>query len=134
MHLECVSLYASTAHNNPSMPISMTVGFGLVGLYSMIRILRLQKSPDTIRPIVQPWKFEGFRRFLRQLAASSLENGGYAGNQMLMLYFLSRAGTGMLSANTCAMRIGMLGYSLFAQPMSQLVQAGLGGGDTAGGG
>lgn len=123
MTLALFGLFAAKALNNLSLPISMTAGFGIVGLYSIIRILRLQKSPDAVAPVVRPWKFEDFRRFLRQLAASSVENGGYAGNQMLMLYFLSRAGTGMLSANNCAMRIGMLGYSLFAQPMAQLVQA-----------
>ena len=35
----------------------------------------------------------------------------------------SRVGTGAISANNYAMRIGMLGYSLFAQPLAQLMQA-----------
>jgi peptidoglycan biosynthesis protein MviN/MurJ (putative lipid II flippase) len=40
-----------------------------------------------------------------------------------MLYFMARAGTGAISANNCATRIGMLGYSLFAQPLVQLLQS-----------
>jgi peptidoglycan biosynthesis protein MviN/MurJ (putative lipid II flippase) len=66
----------------------------------------------------------GFRRFLRQLGASSLENLGYSGNQLLLVYFVARdGGQGAVSANTFAMRVGMIGFSLLSQPLAQLLQA-----------
>ncbi len=42
---------------------------------------------------------------------------------MLILFCMARAGTGEISANNCASRIGMLGFSLLVQPLSQLMQA-----------
>jgi len=51
-----------------------------------------------------------------------VENGGFIANQALLLYFLARLGTGVVSANNCAMRIGMLGYSLLSMPLTSLVQ------------
>ena len=109
--------------NNLSLPVSMTAGFGLVGLYSFVHILGSQRLPSRHFPLITVWKVREFRRFLRQLAASAVENAGFIGNQFLLLYFLARLGTGVISANTCAMRIGMLGYSLLSQPFSNLVQA-----------
>jgi peptidoglycan biosynthesis protein MviN/MurJ (putative lipid II flippase) len=123
MTIVLFGLYAAKALNNLSLPISMTIGFSIVGLYSLVRIVWLQKRPGDIRAIANPWIFEEFRRFLRQMAASALENGGYAANQMLMLYSLSRVETGTLSASNCAMRIGTLGFTLFGQPVAQLVQS-----------
>ena len=123
MTLVLFGLYAARALNNLSLPISMTIGFGIVGLYSIVRIVWVQKLPGRIELIAKPWKFDDFRRFMRQLAASALENAGYAGNQILMLYSLSRVGTGTLSASNCAMRIGTLGFTLFGLPVAQLVQA-----------
>ena len=123
MTLVLFGLYAAKALNNLSLAISMTIGFGIVGLYSMVRIVGEQKLPSRIELIAKPWKSEDFRRFMRQFAASAVENAGYAGNQILMLYSLSRLGTGTLSASNCAMRIGTLGFTLFGQPVAQLVQA-----------
>jgi putative peptidoglycan lipid II flippase len=123
MTLALFGLYAVGVLNDLSLPISMTIGFGVVGLYSIIRIGWLQKLPRGLGLIAKPWKCEDFRRFLQQLTASALENGGYAGNQLLMLYSLSRVGTGALSASNFAMRIGTLGFTLFGQPVAQLVQA-----------
>jgi putative peptidoglycan lipid II flippase len=109
--------------NNLSLPISMTIGFGAVGLFSLIRIVWSQRFPSNLKSMVSVWSLPEFRRFLRQLGASSVENGGFAGNQLLLVYFLAQAGTGMVSANICAMRIGLLGYTLLAQPLAILVQA-----------
>ena len=124
MTLVLLGLYAARLLNELSLPISMTAGFSLIGLYSLIRILY---SPSGLslafRSILSTWRAPDFRRFLRQLTASSTENLGFAANQLLLLYFLARAGTGAVSANNCAMRIGMLGYGLLAQPLAQLVQA-----------
>jgi putative peptidoglycan lipid II flippase len=120
--LALFGLYAAGRLNNLSLPLSMTVGFGLIGIYSAGCILRSQPLPK-IGSLLSLWGVPQFRSFLRQLAASSLENIGFAGNQLLMLFFISRAGTGVLSANNCAMRIGMLGFSLLTQPLAQLVHS-----------
>src|SRR5206468_7064194 len=71
---------------------------------------------------LQPWRFAEFRTFLRQLTASSVESVGYTSNQFLLIHFLTLSGTGAISANNCASRIGMLGYSLLAQPLGQYMQ------------
>lgn len=123
MTLALFFLYAIGHLNNLSLPISMAVGFSLVGFYSLIRILWSQPAPSAMAAVLFPWKNSEFRAFLRQLGASSLENGGFACNQLLLVYFLAQAGTGVVSANTCGMRIGLLGYSLLAQPLALLVQA-----------
>ena len=73
--------------------------------------------------MIAVWKVPECRHFLRQLAASAVENAGFIANQSLLLYFLARLGTGVISANNCAMRIGMLSYSLVSQPLFNLVQA-----------
>ena len=123
MTLVLFGLYAAGRLNNLSLPISMAAGFGLVGLYSFVCTVSSNPFPARIASLVAIWRFPDFRKFLRQLAASSCENSGSAGNQLLMLYFLSQEGTGVVSANTCAMRIGLLGYSMVSQPLAQMVQA-----------
>jgi hypothetical protein len=123
MTLVLLALYAAHLLNELSLPISMAAGFGLVGVYSLFCIWSAADAKRAPIPILSVWRAAEFRRFLRQLAASSTENVGFAANQLLMVYFLARAGTGIVSANNCAMRIGMLGYGLLAQPLAQLVQA-----------
>jgi peptidoglycan biosynthesis protein MviN/MurJ (putative lipid II flippase) len=129
MTLALLALYATHTLNNLGLPISMGVGFCLVGAYAFVRIVKL--NPDSLRlgHLANTQKMPDFRAFLRELSASSIENLGYAGNQLLILLFLARAGTGAISANNCGMRIGMLGFSLLAQPLAQLVQAKLCGGN-----
>jgi hypothetical protein len=100
----------------------MSAGFALVGLYSLVRIGRSQHLLRGGSPVIAVWKVPECRHFLRQLAASAVENAGFIANQSLLLYFLARLGTGVISANNCAMRIGMLGYSLFSMPLTSLVQ------------
>ncbi len=122
MTLWLIGIYAAGALNDLSLPVSMAAGFGLVGLYALIRIVALQ--PASFRFAAAPvWKIPAFRAFLRQLGASSLENAGFAANQLLIIYSMSRSGVGIVSANNCAMRIGLLGYTLMSMPMAQLVQA-----------
>jgi putative peptidoglycan lipid II flippase len=123
MTLALFAAYAAGKLNNLSLPASMTVGFSCVGLYSLVRILGSRPSLTLRTPLLAVWKIPQFRRFLRQLGASAVENAGFIANQILLLYFLSRLGTGVVSANNCAMRIGMLGYSLLSQPLSNLVQS-----------
>jgi peptidoglycan biosynthesis protein MviN/MurJ (putative lipid II flippase) len=100
----------------------MAAGFALVGLYSLVRIGRSQHLLRRGSPLIAVWKAAECRHFLRQLAASAVENAGFIANQSLLLYFLARLGTGVISANNCAMRIGMLGYSLLSMPLTSLVQ------------
>jgi peptidoglycan biosynthesis protein MviN/MurJ (putative lipid II flippase) len=124
MTLVLLALCATHLLNELSLPISMAAGFGLVGAYSLFCIWSAaDRKRASAASILSVWRAADFRRFLQQLAASSTENLGFAANQLLMVYFLARAGTGMISANNCAMRIGMLGYGLLAQPLAQLVQA-----------
>lgn len=123
MTLALLALYAAGALNNLGLPISMAIGFGLTGLYSFVRIVWSQPWTTTLRGLLSTWKLPDFRRFLRQLTASSIENLGYAANQLLILFFLARTGGGAVSANNCAMRVGMLGYTLLGIPFAQLVQA-----------
>jgi peptidoglycan biosynthesis protein MviN/MurJ (putative lipid II flippase) len=128
MTLALLALYAAHALNNLGLPISMTVGFALVGLYASVRVIGLNVAGSkpgmpNVGALWATWRQPDFRAFLRELGASSIENLGYAGNQLLILFFLARAGTGAISANTCGMRVGLIGYSLLAQPLAQLVQA-----------
>jgi putative peptidoglycan lipid II flippase len=116
-------LYAVGRLDNLSLPVSMTAGFGVVGVYALVRIVLLQPQTFRVWALVSFWRIAQFRIFLRQLGASSLENAGFAANQLLILHFLAGYGTGVISGNNCAMRIGMLGYTLMAIPMGQLVQA-----------
>ncbi len=129
MTLTLLALYATHTLNNLGLPISMGVGFCLVGAYAFARILRSSPGSLRLHLLGSTWKMPEFRAFLRELSASSIENMGYAANQLLILFFLARAGTGAISANNCGMRIGMLGFSLLAQPLAQLVQAKLCGGN-----
>ena len=124
MTLALLALYAAHLLNELSLPISMALGFGLIGIYSLGRVVQVgRRSDSSWGSMLSVWRDSEFRRFLRQLTASSTENAGFAANQLLVVYFLARAGTGSISANNCAMRIGMLGYGLLAQPLAQLVQA-----------
>jgi peptidoglycan biosynthesis protein MviN/MurJ (putative lipid II flippase) len=123
MTLALLAIYFVGALGNLTLPISMTVGFVLVGGFSLVCLLRAHPLTQSREVVLFPWRLPEFRAFLRQLGASSFENCGFAMNQLLLLYFLARAGTGAVSANNCAMRIGTLSYSLLAVPLLQLVQA-----------
>ncbi len=116
-------IYLAGKLGNLSLPISMTAGFALTGLVSCGLVLFREKPIAGARGILRPWKSDGFPAFAWQLGASSLENLGYSANQMLILFFMAGAGTGAVSANNCAGRIGLLGFSLLVQPLSQLMQA-----------
>lgn len=123
MTLALVGMYFVGAMGNLSLAISMSIGFLAVGAVSAISLMMAEKPFQRPVQLFRPWKFDGFRRFTKHLTASSIETAGYSVNQFLLLYFMARAGTGAISANNCATRIGMLGYSLFAQPMILLLQA-----------
>jgi glycosyltransferase involved in cell wall biosynthesis len=118
-----IGLYALQRLDAFSLPLSFLAGFGIVGCSTLIWTAVNEWQGATLTAVLQTWKMPGFRHFLLQLRASSIENVGYAANQMLLVYFIARAGVGEVSANTCAMRVGMLGFSLLGQPLAQLVQA-----------
>ena len=122
MTLVLVGSYAIGRLSNLSLPVSLTAGFALVGFYSLVRIWKSQQLRGG-SPVFAVWNVLECRHFLRQLAASAVENAGFIANQSLLLYFLARLGTGVISANNCAMRIGMLGYTLLSMPLTSLVQS-----------
>ena len=121
MTVALLLIYAAGRLGGLSLPISMTAGFAAIGIFSAFKIFAGEK-PVRADGYLQPWRFREFRTFLRQLTASSVESVGFAGNQFLLIHFLALSGTGAISANNCASRIGMLGYSLLAQPLGQYIQ------------
>ncbi len=118
-----IGLYAVGQLDTLSLPISFLVGFGVIGVCTLPLLVSAACPKGYMRAVIETWKMPGFRRFLRQLGASSLENLGFAGNQLLLVYFVAHVGTGAVSANACAMRVGMLGLSLLSLPLAQLMQA-----------
>jgi len=118
-----LGLYALGKLDNLSLPVSFLAGFAAVGAWALWRLLKSDSRRLDLRAATEAWKMPGFRRFIRQLTASSIENIGFSANQLLLIYFVVQTGTGAVSANTCAMRVGMLGFSLLGQPLAQLVQA-----------
>lgn len=123
MTVVLVGSYAIGRLSNLSLPVSLTAGFALVGIYSLVRIWRSQQLLRGGAPVFSVWRVLECRHFLRQLGASAVENAGFIANQSLLLFFLARLGTGIISANNCAMRIGMLGYTLLSMPLTSLVQS-----------
>jgi peptidoglycan biosynthesis protein MviN/MurJ (putative lipid II flippase) len=123
MTLVLIGMYFAGAMGSLSLAISMSAGFAGVGIVSLGDVLWTEKPFRRAKDFFRPWRSQAFRRFARQLTASSIETAGFFANQFTMLFLMARAGTGAISANNCATRIGMLGYSLFAQPMMQLLQA-----------
>jgi peptidoglycan biosynthesis protein MviN/MurJ (putative lipid II flippase) len=106
-----------------SLPVSMTLGFALVGLGSLIFIVSRGNLRFDRESLLHPLKIRGMRSFLKQMSASATESIGYLSNQLLAVWFLSLAAAGAVTANNYAMRIGMLSLSLFSLPLSQLAQA-----------
>lgn len=123
MTLALLAIYLAGKLGALSLAISLTAGFLAVGVFSLVCILRSQRAGWLSKVNIRPWQVPGFAVFIRQLAVSSMENIGFAGNQLLIIYFLAQAGTGAVSANNCAMRIGMLGYTIISAPLTQLAQA-----------
>ncbi len=106
-----------------SLPLSMTFGFGMMGLASVVLIASKGNLRFDRESVFHPLRIRGMRSFLKQLSASATESVGYLSNQLLAVWFLSRAATGAVTANNYAMRIGMLSLSLFSLPLAQLAQA-----------
>lgn len=123
MTLSLISIALGGLLGELSLPISMTAGFSIVGACGLGAILHREKLFGSMRDLFAPWRFARFRQFTHQLTASSVETLAYSASQFIMLYFLARAGTGAISANNCATRIGMLGFSLLAQPLTLFMQA-----------
>jgi putative peptidoglycan lipid II flippase len=123
MSLAIGLMYLTGNLNGLSLPLSMTAGFVLSGILSFVGVVGREKPFRHAVDLLCPWRQAAFRAFAGQLAVSSIENVGYSVNQMLILFFMARAGTGAITANNCAGRIGLLGFSLLVQPLSQLMQA-----------
>ena len=123
MTILLLALYAMGLLTAISLPESFLTGFGVIGIYALSLILARECGKTSLQEVFGAWRMPGFRHFLRQLSASSIENVGFSANQLLLIFFLAKAGTGAVSANACAMRVGMLGFSLLGQPLAQVVQA-----------
>jgi putative peptidoglycan lipid II flippase len=106
-----------------SLPISMTAGFTLVGCSCLFLLARREQFSICLNRLRKPFQIPGLRTFAVQLRGSSLENLGYAANQLLAIWFFSQVGPGFVSANNYAMRVGMLSFSLLSLPLAQLAQA-----------
>jgi peptidoglycan biosynthesis protein MviN/MurJ (putative lipid II flippase) len=123
MTLILLGLYALGKVDDLSLPLSFLVGFGVIGFYALGSLVASEWIRTDFHSMLATVRLDAFRRFLKQLMSSSVENLGYSANQLLLVFFLAKAGTGVVSANTCAMRVGMLGFSLLGQPLAQLVQS-----------
>ncbi len=122
MTLTLVAIYLMGFLGDLSLPISMTAGFFVVGGVGLVAILKDEKPFRDRANVLSPWRVAHFRQFAGQLLHSSIETLGYTANQFTLLYFLARSGTGAISANTCATRIGTLGFSLLSLPLIQFMQ------------
>lgn len=123
MTILMILLYKVGKLDDLTLPISFLAGFGLIGGCTLGQVLVTECKNTDVRTVLRTWRMPGFRLFLKQLTASSVENICFSANQLLLVFFLAKAGTGAVSANTCAMRVGMLGFSLLGQPLAQLVQS-----------
>ncbi len=124
MTLLLIGLYTLGKLDDLSLPLSFLAGFVMVGCYALGSLLVREYKKTDLRAVLAVGRLKSFRHFLRHLAASSQAfNVGFSANQLLLLFFLAQAGTGVVSANACAMRVGMLGFGLLGQPLAQLVQA-----------
>lgn len=106
-----------------SLPLSMTIGFWLIGAVAAYKIFRTLRAPGSALGVIWPLRFAEFRAFSNQILASAAENLGFAANQLAMIYFFGLMGTGQVTANNYAMRVGLLANSLIAQPVAQLAQS-----------
>jgi putative peptidoglycan lipid II flippase len=123
MAIALISMCTIWGADQLSLPVSMTLGFALIGLASLIFIVAKGNLRFDRESLFHPLRTLGMRTFLTQLSASATETVGYLANQLLAVWFLSRAASGAVTANNYAMRIGMLSLSLFSLPLSQLAQA-----------
>jgi hypothetical protein len=123
MTILLVGMYFANRLSDLSLPISMTGGFSFVGVISLGHLLWKEKPFTKAANPFLVWKNGEFRTFFKRLVASSSETFGYSASQFVMLYFMARAGTGIVSANNSATRIGWLGYSLVVLPLLQLIQS-----------
>jgi putative peptidoglycan lipid II flippase len=123
MAVALIGLCTIWGPNQLSLPISMTFGWAVMGLASLIFMARREPLVIDWQTILHPMRLNGMRLFVKELGASSIENLGYAANQLSVVWFLSHTREGAVSANNYAMRIGMLALSLFSFPLSQLAQA-----------
>jgi O-antigen/teichoic acid export membrane protein len=123
MTILLVGIYLIGWLGNLSLPLSMTAGFSLIGVVSLLSVLLKERPFRNAGNWLLPWRYRAFREFINQLTASSLETCGYSISQFVLLYYMARAGEGVISANNCATRIGLLGYSVLVLPLLQLMQA-----------
>lgn len=123
MTLSLATLYFWPQMRTLSLPASWLVGFALTASAGVLTLTRTEPVTLSTARMLTLFKLDSFRRFLGQLGSSVLENAGFITNQLLMVFFFGMAGSGAITANNYAMRIGMLGYGILAIPLSQLTQS-----------
>ncbi len=109
MTLSLAALYFWPQMQSLSLPASWLAGFLLTALAGVWVLARTEPVSFAISNVSHLFRLDSFRRFLGQLGSSVLENAGFITNQLLMVFFFGMAGSGAISANNYAMRIGMLG-------------------------
>jgi putative peptidoglycan lipid II flippase len=106
-----------------SLPASWLAGFFLTAIASVCVLIKMEPFSLALSSVPHLFRLSSFRRFLGQLGSSLLENAGFITNQFLIVFFFGLAGSGAISANNYAMRIGMLGYGILTIPLAQLAQS-----------
>jgi putative peptidoglycan lipid II flippase len=123
MTLSLIVLCLKSGTQSWSLPGSWLTGFLTTALLGIFVTVKSEPIPSALSSMIALLKLKSFRRFLGQLGSSVLENAGFIGNQLLMVFFFGMGGPGAITANNYAMRIGMLGFGILTIPISQLTQS-----------
>ncbi len=123
MTLTLVGLCVWPSMQSLSLPASWLAGFTLTAAAGICVLVKTERFSFAVASVFTLFRLDSFRRFLGQLGSSVLENAGFITNQLLMVSFFGMAGSGAITGNNYAMRIGMLGYAIFAMPLSQMAQS-----------
>jgi len=123
MTLSLVLLCLKSGTQSWSLPASWLVGFLITAIAGICFVAKTETFPAALSSMFVLVRLKSFRCFLGQLGSSVLENAGFISNQLLMVYFFGMAGSGAITANNYAMRIGMLGFGILTIPISQLTQS-----------
>jgi peptidoglycan biosynthesis protein MviN/MurJ (putative lipid II flippase) len=121
--LSLIVLCLKSGTQSWSLPGSWLTGFLTTALLGIFVTVKSEPIPSALSSMIALLKLKSFRRFLGQLGSSVLENAGFIGNQLLMVFFFGMGGPGAITANNYAMRIGMLGFGILTIPISQLTQS-----------
>lgn len=94
MTLLLLVFYWTGTLNDLSLPLSFLAGFGVMGAYALYSLVARGLLAAKGRSVAITWRSAGFRQFLVHLGASSIENLGFSANQLLLIFFIAKGGTG----------------------------------------